>query len=180
LRDLAGGEIDGIEARGAEAGDLHAGRLGRIAGLKGCGLGDDGAGIHDRIDAAHDDVVDGRGIEPIAVADRFQRFGGKAHRRHLMQGPILLAPAARRAHMVVNENLGHRLISLSARWLCQALEFMRCGQTAYSLFTPTGRSAEQSEAMRGSPAKPEPEGSRSCGAPPHPALRLTFSPLGRR
>jgi hypothetical protein len=43
--------------------------------------------------------------------------------------------------------------------------------TARSLFSPTGRSAEQSEAMRGPPHPV---------SPPHPALRATFSPVGRR
>ena len=49
-----------------------------------------------------------------------------------------------------------------------------------ALFSPAGRSAEPREAMRGLPARPEQETNRSFGAPPHPTLRATFSPLARR
>ena len=73
LRDLGRAEIDGVEARGAEARDLHARRLGVVAGLEGGGARDHRAGLADRIDAAEDDVVDRAGVEPVAVAQRFQR-----------------------------------------------------------------------------------------------------------
>ncbi|MND94873.1 hypothetical protein D3C80_871080 [compost metagenome] len=107
--DLAGREVDGIKTRGAEARDLHARRPVGITGLEGGGFRDHRAGIHDRIDAAHDDVVDSRGVEPIAVADGFQCLGSKANGGHLMQAAILLAASARGADMVVDINVGHKL-----------------------------------------------------------------------
>ena len=58
LSDLGGAEIDGVEAGGAEARDLHARRLVVVAGFEGGGARDDRAGLADRIDAAEDDVVD--------------------------------------------------------------------------------------------------------------------------
>src|SRR5690606_23649652 len=56
LHDLGGTEIDGVEARRAEARNLHAGRLVVIAGLEGGRARDDGTRFADRIDAAEDDV----------------------------------------------------------------------------------------------------------------------------
>ncbi len=58
LRDLGRAEIDRVEARRAEAGDLHAGRLGVVARLEGGRARDHRARLADRIDAAEDDVVD--------------------------------------------------------------------------------------------------------------------------
>ena len=86
-RNLAGREIHGIEARRAKTRDLHAGRLVGIAGLKGGRLRDHGAGLEHRIDAAHDDVIDGGCIQPIAVAQRLQHLGGQTRRRHFVQAP---------------------------------------------------------------------------------------------
>ena len=107
LGDLGGAEIDGVEAGGAEARDLHAGRLVVVAGLEGGRARDDGAGLADRIDAAEDDVVDLGRVEAVAVAQRFQHLGAEAHGRHLVQGAILLAAAARGAHGVIDIGFGH-------------------------------------------------------------------------
>ena len=61
--DLLGGDVDGLQARGAEAVELHAGDGVRQAGLDRGGLGDVGALVADRRDAAEHDVVDPLGIE---------------------------------------------------------------------------------------------------------------------
>ena len=66
--DLLGGDVDGLEARGAEAVELDAGDGVRQAGLDRGGLGDVRALVADRRDAAEDDVVDPVGIEaPVAA-----------------------------------------------------------------------------------------------------------------
>jgi hypothetical protein len=111
LGDLGGSEIYRVEAGRAETGDLHARRLDGIARLESRATRDDGARFHDGIDAAHDDVIDRFGVQPVAVAQRFQRFRREAHRRHLVQRAILLAATARRADVIVNENFGHPVSS---------------------------------------------------------------------
>ena len=127
LRDLAGREIDGIETGGAESRDLHARRLVGVTGFEGGSFWNDGAGFEHRIDATHDDVVDGRGVEPVAVAQRFQHLCGEARRRHFVQSAILLAAPARRAHVVVNEDFGHRVISLGQLSLLEFVFICRLG-----------------------------------------------------
>ena len=78
--DLLRGDVDGLEARGAEAVELHAGdRVGQ-AGLDRGGLGDVGALVADRRDAAEHDVVDAVGIE-LLVADRASRASGRRRGR---------------------------------------------------------------------------------------------------
>ena len=70
---LRGGEIDQVEARGAEAVDLHARH--RVAEARGerAHAGDVAARFADRVDAAHHHVVDLSRIEVVAVLDRLQR-----------------------------------------------------------------------------------------------------------
>ena len=78
--DLLRGDVDGLEARGAEAVELDAGDGVRQAGLDGGGLGDVAALVADGRDAAEDDVVDRVGIE-LVVARRGSRASGRRRGR---------------------------------------------------------------------------------------------------
>ena len=64
-----GGEVHRVEARGAEAIDLHARHSVAEAGDQRRGARDVAARFADRIDAAEHDVVDQRRIELVAVLD---------------------------------------------------------------------------------------------------------------
>ncbi len=101
------GEIDRVEAGGAVAVDLHTWHRMGVAGGEHGVAGDVAARLADRIDAAEDDVVHLRGVEVIAFADRGQRAGGEGRGRHLVEGAVLLAAAARRAHVIVDEGFRH-------------------------------------------------------------------------
>ncbi len=105
--DRGMGEIDRIEAGGAVAVDLHAGHRVREAGGEDRVAGDIAARLADRIDAAEDHVVDRRRVEIVAVADRAQRARGEHGGRDFVQRAVLLAAAARRADMIVDECFGH-------------------------------------------------------------------------
>ena len=48
-----------------------------------------------------------RGVEFVAVADGLDRLGGELERGDPVQGAVLFAPAARRAHRVINVAVGH-------------------------------------------------------------------------
>ena len=90
---LRGGEVHGVEARGAEAVDLHARHVVAVIGDERRRAGDVAAGLADRIDAAEDDVVDLPRVEVVALADRAQRRLGEPQRRHLVQRAVRLAAA---------------------------------------------------------------------------------------
>ena len=77
--DLLGGDVHRLEARGAEAVELHAGDRVRQPGLDRRGLGDVRALVADRRDAAEHDVVDARRVE-FLVADRASRASGPTTR----------------------------------------------------------------------------------------------------
>ena len=70
---LRRGEINRVEARRAEAVDLHPRH--RVAEARGerAHAGDVAARLSDRIDAAHHHVVDLGGIKMVAILDRPQR-----------------------------------------------------------------------------------------------------------
>ena len=76
-----GGEIHRVEARGAEAVDLHARDRVAVARMQRRGARDVAAGFADRIDAAEHHIVDQFGVELVAVAERRQRAGGEARGR---------------------------------------------------------------------------------------------------
>ena len=59
---LRGGEVDRIEARGAEAVDLHARDRVAVAGVERRGARDVAARLADRIDAAEHHVIDQRRV----------------------------------------------------------------------------------------------------------------------
>ena len=101
-------EIHGVEARSAEAVDLHAGHRVAKARRERAHARDVAACFADRIDATHHDVVDLSGIEFVAILDRFQRRGCKAQSRRRVQRSVDLAAPARGAHMIVDEGFAHR------------------------------------------------------------------------
>ena len=105
--DLRGGRVHGLETRGAEAVDRHAGNGLGEAGHHRRGAGDVGALLADRHDAAQDDVVDLAGVELAALLQRLQRRHGELHRGHFVQRTVLAALAARRADGVVDVCVGH-------------------------------------------------------------------------
>ena len=111
--DLRGSEIHRIEAGGAEAADLHARHLLAEPRLQRGEAGDVGAGLADRIDHAHHDVVDGIGRQIVALFQRLQRHGGERQRGHLVQGAVGLAAAARGANVIVDEGFGHDVLPIS-------------------------------------------------------------------
>ena len=107
--DLGGGEIHRVEAGGAEAVDLHAGHAVAIAGNQRRGARDIGGGFADRIDDAHDHVIDQSGVELVAVLDGAERLARQIERGHFVQRAVDLAAAARGAHVIVDEGVGHGL-----------------------------------------------------------------------
>ncbi len=113
--DLRGGEIHRIEARGAEAIDLHAGDAVAIAGDQRRGARDIGGGFADRIDHAHHHVIDQSGVEVVAALDGAERLARQIERGHLVQRAVDLAAAARRAHVIVDEGVGHEFLSIRSQ-----------------------------------------------------------------
>jgi len=59
-----------LVASSAEAVDLNPGDALGIIGMQSGEPRDVGALLADRLDAAENDIVDERGVEPVAVADR--------------------------------------------------------------------------------------------------------------
>ena len=108
--DLGGGEIHRVEPRGAEAIDLDAGHAVAEAGHQRRGAGDVAAGLAHRIDAAKHHVVDHAGVELVALLDGAERLRGEIERGHLVQRAVGLAAAARGAHGVVDECVGHGVL----------------------------------------------------------------------
>ena len=105
--DLGGGEIDRIEAGGTEAVDLHAGHAVAEARHQRGGARDVAAGFPHRIDAAQHHVVDELRVELVAVLDGGERLRRQIERGHLVQRAVGLAAAARGAHGIVDECVGH-------------------------------------------------------------------------
>ena len=102
--DLLGGDVDGLEARGAEAVELDAGDRVRQAGLDRGGLGDVGALVADGGDAAEDDVVDAVGIKrPVARERLVHQADDEVDRLGRVQRAVALALAARGADGVEDE-----------------------------------------------------------------------------
>ena len=97
---------------GAETVDLNAGNFVAVAGHQRRGARDIGRGLADRIDHAHDHVIDQRCIEMVAILDRAQRLAGEIERGHFVQRAIDLAAAARGAHVIVDEGVGHEFLSI--------------------------------------------------------------------
>ena len=105
--DLGGREIDRIETRGAEAVDLNARHLIAVTCDKCCRARDVAAGFAHRVDAAEHHVIDQFRIETVALFERAERLGGEIERGDFVQGAVRLAAPARRAHVVVDEGVGH-------------------------------------------------------------------------
>ena len=105
--DLLRGDVDGLQARGAEAVELHAGdRVGQ-AGLDRRRLGDVGALVADRRDAAEHDVVDPRRVEFLVADERLvHQADDQVDGLGAVQRAVELALAARRADRIENQCLG--------------------------------------------------------------------------
>ena len=110
---LRGGEVDRVEARGAESVDLNARDMVAIIRRERRRAGDVAARLADWIDAAQDHIIDEFGIEAAAILDRPQNRCGEGKARDLMQGAVRLAATARRAHMIINEGFGHGFLPVS-------------------------------------------------------------------
>ena len=82
-----------------------------IAGDERRGARDIAAGFADRIDAAQHHVIDQSGIEIVAALDGAERLAREIERGHFVQRAVLLAAAARRAHVIVDEGVGHGISS---------------------------------------------------------------------
>jgi hypothetical protein len=114
-RDLLRGEVHGLEARRAEAVDLHARDLDVPAGLERRRLRDHRALLADRRDDAHDDVVERRGVEAVALLQLDEEAGEQVDRLDLVQAAVLLALAARRADGVEDHGVRHGSLPLARR-----------------------------------------------------------------
>ncbi len=68
------------------------------------------ARLADRVDAAEHHVVDLSRVEVVALTDGAQCRLGEPERRHLMQGAVRLAAAARGADVIVDERVGHQAL----------------------------------------------------------------------
>ena len=110
--DLRGGKIHRIEAGGAEAIDLHAGNFIAVAGNQRRSARNIGGRLADRIDDTHHHVVDQSGVQIIAGLDGVEHLARQIERGHLVQRAVDLAAAARAADGVVNECVGHEVLSL--------------------------------------------------------------------
>ncbi len=105
--DLGGGEVHRVEPGCAEPVDLHPRHAVAVVGQQRGRPCDVAARLADRIDAAQHDVVDQRRIERVAVLHRRERLRRQVERGHLMQRAVGLAAPARRAHVIVDEGVGH-------------------------------------------------------------------------
>jgi hypothetical protein len=105
--DLLRGDVDGLEARGAEAVDLQAGdRVGQ-AGLDRGRLRDVGALVADGRDAAEHDVVDAGRIEFLVAHERLvHQADHQVDGLGAMQRAVELALAARRANRIEDQCVG--------------------------------------------------------------------------
>ena len=84
--DAGRGLVDGLEAGGAEAVELHAGDGLGVAGLERGGLGDVAALLADRRDHAEHDVVDARRVERgVAHLDLVEEADDQVDRLDLVQ-----------------------------------------------------------------------------------------------
>ena len=103
-RDLLGGDVDGLQAGGAEAVELDARDGLRQPGLDRGGLGDVGALVADRRHAAEHDVVDPPWIEALVAREQLvHQADDEVHRLGRVQRPVDLAPAARGPDPVKHE-----------------------------------------------------------------------------
>src|SRR6056297_2786992 len=104
---LVGGKVHRFHARGAETVDRQAGdRLVKIRGQYGC-AGKAAALLHYLRDVAPDHVFDGVALKPVAVFQGVQHLGRQPNGGDLVQGAVLTALAAWRAHCVVDISVGH-------------------------------------------------------------------------
>ena len=110
--DLRGGEIDPVEAGGAEAVDLHARHLSpkpaASAPMRAMSPPASPTGSTQPITTSSTSSR----IEMVAILDRLQRGRGQMQRRRRMQRAVRLAAPARRADVIVDEGLGHSQFSL--------------------------------------------------------------------
>ncbi len=105
--DFGGGQVDGLQARGAEAVLLDTGDGVGKAGRDRRDACDVGSLVAERADHAEHDVVDGRRVQSgEAVAELVDQADDEVDRLGAVQGPVGLAAAARGADRVVDECFG--------------------------------------------------------------------------
>ena len=120
-----GGLVDGLEAGGAEAVELHAGDGLGIAGLERGGLGDVAALVADGGHHAEHDVVDAARVQAgVAGLELVEESDDQVDRLHLVQRTDGLAAAARCADVVVDECFCHAAdcdtITVTVQQVCAA------------------------------------------------------------
>ena len=121
--NLRSRHVAGLEARGAEAVDLHAGGGFGVIGVEHGYAGDVAALLADRGDTAEDHIVNVTGVDAGAIAHRLQHLGAELNRGDFVQLAVLAALAARGADGVVDIGFGHgqspKEVRSSDRWLVQ-------------------------------------------------------------
>ena len=105
--DLGRSQVHTLQARGAEAALGDAGHGLRPLGVEHRGARDVGALLAHRGHAADHQVIDQRRVQRTALLQRLQHCTQQPHRAGLVQAAVLLALAARRAHVVVDVGTGH-------------------------------------------------------------------------
>jgi hypothetical protein len=109
--DLRRGRVDRLEAGGAEAVELLAGHVLGVAGVERRDARDVRALLADRRDAAEDHVVEQRGVQFVAVAQRASTWVARLIGVISCSAPFRLAAAARGADVVA---VARRVAQLAA------------------------------------------------------------------
>ena len=107
---LGGGQVHRLQPAGAEAALRDAGHRFGPLGVEHRSARDIGALLAHRCHAAQHDVVDQRSVERVALLQCLQQGSHQPHRAGLVQAAVLLALAARRAHVVVEVGGGHAVL----------------------------------------------------------------------
>ena len=107
--DLRRGRVDRFERRRTEAMNLLAGNGLSVSGEQHPRPGDVAALLADGLGASHDDIVDQRGVELVALLESPQHLLNELYRADLVQRAVGTAAPARSAHVIVDEGVSHRV-----------------------------------------------------------------------
>ena len=112
--DLGRSEVHGFKTGTAVAVDLDARHALVVVGIQRGDAADVAALLLNRRDATEDHVLDQRGVELVAFAQRDQRLAGQVDRRDFVQLAVGLALAARSPHAIENVGISH--LELPVHW----------------------------------------------------------------